>query len=252
MKYYSALLRSAVLGAVAIGAVASAPVAAEQMVSKTPRAIVELFTSQGCSSCVAADAYFSELAKRDDVVALSLHVDYWDYLGWRDTLGDPAHTERQRDYAAAHGSRRIYTPQIVVNGRDDFVGSDRRSVDAAIAHSSLAVPVTMRRGDGTVEIEVGARPEPHSKPATIRLALLTSEAEVAIGRGENAGSTIDYYNVVRAMRPVGMWDGEAVKITLPAHEIMPNGIDGCAIIVQEDEPDGPGAIIGAAWLGDWH
>ncbi len=99
-----------------------------------------------------------------DVVALSLHVDYWDYLGWRDTLGDPAHTERQRDYAAVHGSRRIYTPQIVVNGSEDFVGSDRRSVNAAIANSSLAVPVTMRHGDGTVEIEVGARPQPHPDP----------------------------------------------------------------------------------------
>ncbi len=246
MKHVSALL--GVLGACAI---ASSVAAETPVVSSQPRAIVELFTSQGCSSCVAADDYFADLAKRSDVVALSLHVDYWDYLGWRDTLGDPAHTERQRDYAAVHGSRRIYTPQIVVNGTDDFVGSDRRSVNAAIAHAKLPVPVTMRRGDGTVEIEVGARPAAHHLPATIRLVLLTSEAKVAIARGENAGSTIDYYNVVRAMRPVGMWDGEAVKITLPAHEIMPKGVDGCAIIVQEDDPKGPGAIIGAAWLGGW-
>ncbi len=247
MRHLSTLL--AVLGACAV---ATAAAAQTSDASKQPKAIVELFTSQGCSSCVAADAYFADLVKRDDVVALSLHVDYWDYLGWHDTLGDPAHTERQRDYAAVHGSRRIYTPQIVVNGTEDFVGSDRSAVDAAIARSTLAVPVTMRRGDGTVEIEVAARPEPHNVSATIRLVLMTSEAEVAIARGENAGATIDYYNVVRAMRPVGMWDGEAVKITLPAHEIMPGGIDGCAIIVQEDQPNGPGAIIGAAWLGDWH
>ncbi len=244
---------SALFGALAACAFASAGTAAEvASASKTPQAVVELFTSQGCSSCVAADAYFSELAKRGDVVALSLHVDYWDYLGWHDTLGDPAHTARQREYAAVHGSRRVYTPQIVVDGSEDFVGSDRRSVDAAIARSSLPVPVTMQHGaDDTIDIEVGALPNSPATPATIRLVLLTSEAKVAINRGENAGSTIDYYNVVRTMRPIGMWDGEAVKITLPAHEIMPNGVNGCAIIVQEDHPKGPGAIIGAAWLGGW-
>ncbi len=246
MRYRPALL--GVLGACAI---ATSVAAETPAVSSQPRAIVELFTSQGCSSCVAADAYFADLAERRDVVALSLHVDYWDYLGWRDTLGDPAHTQRQRDYAAAHGSRRVYTPQIVVNGTEDFVGSDRRSVDAAISHSSLTVPVTIRQGDDTVEIEVAARPDQHAAPATIRLALITSEAKVAIARGENAGATIEYYNVVRAMRPVGMWDGDAVKITLPQHEIMPAGIDSCAIIVQEDTPRGPGAIIGAALLGNW-
>src|SRR6185503_15802437 len=135
----------------------------------TPKAIVELFTSQGCSSCVPADAYFADLAKRKDVVALSLHVDYWDYLGWRDTLSDPANTERQRHYAAARGSSRVYTPQMVINGSADFVGSDRGDVDAAIERSSLPVPVSMRKGDGTVEIEVGGLETPHLLPSTIRL-----------------------------------------------------------------------------------
>lgn len=216
-----------------------------------PKAIVELFTSQGCSSCVAADAFFAELAKRPDVVALSLHVDYWDYLGWRDTLSDPENTARQRSYAAVHGTRRVYTPQMVVNGSADFVGSDREAVEAAITRSTLPVPVRMKRGDGTVEIEVEGSTAPHKWPATIRLVLLTSEAEVAIGRGENAGSTIEYYNSVRAMRPIGMWDGQSVKITLPDDELMGNGIDACAIIVQEDQPNGPGTILGAAWLGGW-
>jgi hypothetical protein len=231
---------------------ATATVASDQKWRPAPKAIVELFTSQGCSSCVAADAYFADLAKRDDIVALSLHVDYWDYLGWQDTLGDPAHSERQRSYASAqHGSPRVYTPQIVVNGRTDFLGSDRAAIDAAIAHSALPVPVTMRHGDGTVEIEVAGRPIRTMWPATIRLALLTTEATVPISRGENAGATIEYYNVVRAMRPIGMWDGDAVKITLPEHELMVDGVDACAIIVQEDMPKGVGAIIGAAWLGNW-
>lgn len=218
----------------------------------SPKAVVELFTSQGCSSCKAADDYFGELATRGDVVALSLHVDYWDYLGWRDTLASPENTLRQKQYAEVHGSRRIFTPQITVNGSTDLVGSDRASVDAAIAAASLSVPVTMRRGPGTVEIEVGDKTVPARRPTTIRLVLFASEAEVAIARGENAGSTISYYNVVRAMRPIGMWDGQPVKVTLPEAELMGHGgIDGCAVIVQEDLPNGPGAIIGAANLGKW-
>ena len=109
----------------------------------------------------------------------------------------------------------------------------------------------MRRGRGTVEIDVAARPLPRPWPTTIRLILFDSEAEVAIARGENAGSTIDYYNVVRAVRPIGMWDGERVTITLPERELMANGVDGCAVIVQEDRPNGPGQILGAANLGKW-
>ena len=226
--------------------------AAETGSAAAPKAIVELFTSQGCSSCVAADAFFAELAKRADVVALSLHVDYWDYLGWRDTL------ERPGEYRAAAELRRgarqppVYTPQIVVNGSDDFVGSDRGAIDAAIARSALPVPVTMRHGDGTVEIEVGGAAD--AAPCGRRRSASCSsprKPRCAIARGENAGSTIDYYNVVRAMRPIGMWDGEAVKITLPEDELMGDGVDACAIIVQEDLPNGPGAIIGAAWLGNW-
>ena len=225
--------------------------AGDVVVRSEPKAVVELFTSQGCSSCVSADAYFAELAERDDLVAISLHVDYWDYLGWRDTLGDPANTARQRDYAAVRGTRRIYTPQITVNGRSDHVGSDRATVEAAIARSALPVPIMIRQGNGTLEIEVAARPLPRPWPATIRLVLLTSEAVVKIERGENAGATIDYYNVVREMRPIGMWDGDSVKITLPEDEIMADGVDACAILVQEDLPNGPGAILGAAWLRHW-
>ncbi len=216
-----------------------------------PKAVVELFTSQGCSSCVPADAYLAELARRDDVLALSLHVDYWDYLGWRDTLGKPENTERQRGYAEVRGSRKIFTPQITVNGSVDLVGSDRKAVEAAIAESSLPLPVSMWRSDGTVKIEVAEHRLPHPFPATIRLVLMTTRAEVEIARGENAGATIAYHNVVRAMRPVGMWDGGAVKITLPEHELMGDGVDGCAVIVQEDLPNGPGAILGAAVLGKW-
>lgn len=235
----AALLASAFVGG-------QAPEAANK-----PKAVVELFTSQGCSSCVPADAYLAELAERGDVLALSFHVDYWDYLGWRDTLGDAANSERQRQYAEARGSRRIYTPQMVVNGGKDLVGSDRAGVEAAIAQSSLKVPVTMRRGEGTVEIEVAGHAVAFTGAATIRLVLITSEADVTITRGENAGSSIEYYNVVREMRPIGMWHGETVRISLPQDEIMADGVDACAILVQEDLASGPGAIVGAAWLESW-
>ena len=233
------------LGLVALLIVPPLPAAAG------PQAVVELFTSQGCSSCKAADLYLEELVKRPDIVALSYHVDYWDYLGWRDTFAQPENTARQRDYAEVLGTRRIYTPQVVVNGMVDAVGSDRPTIESAIAQSALRVPVTLRRQSGTLEIEVGARPLPGSRPTTIRLILFATEAEVEIARGENAGSTISYYNVVRAVRPIGMWDGATVRITLPENELMGDGIDGCAVIVQEDLGAGPGAILGAAQLGRW-
>lgn len=248
MRTLAAITATLALAPLALGMPAHAE---EAHAIVAPKAVVELFTSQGCSSCVAADAFLAELAERGDVVALSLHVDYWDYLGWSDTLGDATNTERQRSYAAVQNTRRIYTPQMVVNGNAGFVGSDRPSVEKALAASALRVPVTMTQGDGTVEISVAATDGTQALPATIRLALITSEAEVTIGRGENAGATVEYYNVVRAMRPIGMWSGDEVRITLPKGELMGHGVDGCAILVQEDLPNGPGAIIGAAWLGNW-
>jgi hypothetical protein len=215
-----------------------------------PRAVLELFTSQGCSSCVEADRLMAELASRDDVIALALHVDYWDYLGWKDTFGQPEHSARQREYAEVHGSRRIYTPQMIVNGAVEVVGHDRAALDAAIEQTKLPVPVTLHRKDGTLVIKVGSQPLPGRRPTTIRLILFSSAVDVAITRGENAGSTVRYHNVVRAIRPIGMWDGTMVKVTLPEEEMMADGVDGCAVIVQEDLPDGPGMILGAAQLRD--
>lgn len=213
-----------------------------------PRAVLELFTSQGCSSCVEADRLMAELADREDVIALALHVDYWDYLGWKDTFGQPEHAARQREYAEVHGSHRIYTPQMIINGSAEVVGHDRQALDAAIKGSELSVPVSLQRKDGTLVIKVGPQPLPGRRPATIRLILFSSEVEVAITRGENAGSQVSYQNVVRAIRPIGMWDGTLVKVTLPEQEIMVDGVDGCAVIVQEDLPNGPGVILGAAQL----
>lgn len=213
-----------------------------------PKAVVELFTSQGCASCPPADAFLTEMAGREDVIALSLHVDYWNYLGWADTFSDPAHTERQRSYAEAHGTKRVYTPQIVVNGTTDLVGSNRRAVEAAIQKSSLDIPVSLRSEAGALEIEVAALLRPGQWRTTIRVVLFSSKAVVEITRGENAGSTMTYRNVVKEIRPVGMWDGAPVRITLPENELMQDGVDGVVVIVQEDLDKGPGAILGAAQL----
>lgn len=215
-----------------------------------PKAVVEIFTSQGCSSCRSADVFFAQLAERNDLLALSFHVDYWDYLGWKDTFGLPENTARQAEYAKVLGSRRIYTPQIVVNGMVQLVGSDKAAVESAIASARFPIAVEMRKGGGAVHIEVGARSLPSTMRTMIRLVLFSSLEKVSILRGENAGVTLQYRNIVRGMRPIGMWDGGAVRITLPENELIGDEIDGCAVIVQEELPNGPGAILGAAKL-EW-
>ena len=213
-----------------------------------PKAVIELFTSQGCSSCPPADAFLGDLKTRDDVIVLSLPVDYWDYLGWKDTFGKPEHSERQYAYSRARGDRRVYTPQIIVNGGDHYVGSDRTAVKNAFSKTSLPVDVSIKSEDGAIEITIGGA-DLRTGHTTVRFITYTSRAEVAIGRGENHGRTITYNNVVRSMRPIGMWKGEAMTVLLPRDEILGDGIDGCAVIVQEDAKGGPGRILGAAsWM----
>lgn len=213
-----------------------------------PRAVLEVFSSQACSSCRSAGDYTGELAARDDVVLLSFHVDYWDYLGWRDSFAQPEFAERQRHYAKVQGRRGVYTPQLVLNGTVELIPRGRPAVEAVIARASLPVPVSISRKNGTAVIEVGARPRPGGQPTTLRLVLFTSRAEVEVTSGENAGSKPVYHNVVRGIRPIGMWDGAAVKVTLPLAELMTGDVDGFAVLLQEDLPEGPGTILGAAQL----
>jgi len=216
-----------------------------------PKAVVELFTSQGCSSCPPADAHLAELAKRDDVVALSLHVDYWDYLGWKDTFGRAQHTERQYAYAKVRGDGKVYTPQMVVNGHEGLVGSDREAVEEVLARSDLPLDVSISRNGGALDIVVQpgeAAPAYHLPEVTVRLIVFEPAASVTIERGENAGRTATYRNVVRSIRPIGMWKGERLEISLPADEMLLHEDYGCAVLVQEDRRDGPGRILGAARL----
>ncbi len=213
-----------------------------------PKAVVELFTSQGCSSCPPADIYLGELAKRADVIALSVHVDYWDYIGWKDTFAKPEFTLRQRAYAHARGDGRVYTPQMVVNGADHHVGSSKSSVERGLRSASLPLNINVSEADGTIRIDIVGDPGLTKRHTTVRLVTYTSDAAVEIQRGENRGENITYHNIVRSMRPIGMWEGQAMTITLPSREIMGKNIDGCVVLVQEDADNGPGRILGAAVL----
>lgn len=181
--------------------------------------LLELFTSQSCSSCPPADAYLGELAQRNDVLPLSFHVDYWNGLGWRDRLSSPQFTERQRVYAAALGST-VYTPQLVIDGRRDAVGSDRAAVERAInlsKQNSQTVALDIERQGASVALRFA---EPQSVPQSARLLLLTFDPIVtqAIGGGENSGRTVAYHNVVRSMRLLDQHPAAAMSASLQANE----------------------------------
>lgn len=215
-----------------------------------PRVVIELFTSQGCSSCPAADKLLGEIAKDPTVVPISLSVDYWDYLGWKDTLALPGHAKRQRAYAGARGDRAVYTPQVVINGAAHVLGSDKFAIERAVkqarANGQQALPVTVTVADGKVNVDVAAAKLP-VQPAEIWLCPLTKQAPVRIGRGENRGQTITYTNVVRGWVKLGEWKGEALKVSKPLSEIVPGReFDAVAVLVQGGKPDAPGDIYGAA------
>lgn len=216
--------------------------------SAAPRAVVELFTSQGCSSCPAADALLTKLASRDDILAISMSVDLWDYLGWKDTLAQSKFTERQKAYARVLGDGMVYTPQMVINGRAHVNGSDAFKIDRAIdktagAFSSTRVPVRVATKDGRLKIEVGTAPEGGAKEATVWLAVISKSIEVPIARGENRGKVITYSNVVRDLMPVGTWHGKPMTVDLDLHTFMHQQAERCAVLVQHGRG---GPIIGAA------
>lgn len=216
--------------------------------------VVELFTSQGCSSCPTADALLQTFGDRGNIVALTFPVDYWDYLGWKDTLANPKFSARQRAYAKARGDGRVYTPQVVVNGLKHALGSSEQDIDKAIAvttplvdRSRIGVHVRSESEHLVIDLE-GARDTTKVSEATIWLALIRRQVEVKIKRGENHGKIGVYHNVVREWNPVGMWNGKAATITLAHHAVKQSGADGCAIIVQHGDA---GPIVGAALLSQW-
>ncbi len=219
-----------------------------------PTGVVELFTSQGCSSCPPADAVLRDLAAEPDVLALGYHVDYWDYLGWKDTLASPENTARQRAYARALGSRAVYTPQAVVNGRDHLNGGKGSAIRSMLSRfarggQGLTVPVAIRSVGDRLAIAVGDGTKPAGHDTHLTLVYFSTSTPVRIERGENAGRTVTYANAVRSMQTLGMWDGKAMELQLPGQKVADHKADGCAVLVQAVTADGhPGPILGAANL----
>jgi hypothetical protein len=203
--------------------------------------VVELYTSQGCNTCPPADALAGELADLPGILPLSFHVDYWDYIGWKDRFALPGNTERQRGYARALGSRFIYTPQMVIDGHLDVPGHRQRQVYAALDKASRDLPsvkVAFDHGGKAVRVGEGEAPP---EGAVVWLAVFDSKHTTRIESGENAGRELNYYNVVRAFRALGAWDGRAAEFAIELDGTSAN--DACAVFVQTN---GNGPILGAA------
>ncbi len=227
--------------AVALALLALGSAAAAAAAERSP-VVVELFTSQGCSSCPPADALLAELARRPDVLPLSFHVDYWDYLGWKDPFASKANTERQRAYVRALHARYAYTPQMVIDGAAQEVGSKRAQVEALIRGAAAAAAAGPDIAVEGGRVRVGAAPG--APPAAVWIAFFRKASANEVPRGENAGKRLATTNAVRELRLLGSWDGRAAEFAFDAAP-PPAGCDGAAILVQRP---GPGAILAARVL----
>lgn len=215
---------------------------------QNPIGVVELFTSQGCSSCPPADKALSKLIEEGKVLALSYHVDYWNYLGWVDTLATKEATDRQYAYAKTLKRRGVYTPQVIVNGRDHLVGSNYNGIKAKVStfettERGLAVPLSMSSDGEEITISIGAG----QGKASIVAVYFDNENTIDIKRGENRGRKITYHHSVRDIETIGMWYGDAQEIKLPMAVMEKVKEGGAAILLQSMANGGtPGAILGAA------
>jgi hypothetical protein len=217
-----------------------------------PRAVVELFTSQGCSSCPPADKIIGELAKDPSVIALSMPIDYWDYLGWKDTLADARFSARQKAYSHVRGDRDVYTPQAIVNGSIHVIGSDRAGIEDAIddttkTGSAMSVPVTMSIIGKQINVSVAASRIPTAAHGEVWICSVSKAVPISIGRGENSGREITYHNVVRNLLKVGDWNGSSGNWTVPLENISRDGVDAAVVYVQDGSRDTPGPMLGAAY-----
>ena len=214
-----------------------------------PRAVVELFTSQGCSSCPPADKVLGELAQDKSVIALSLPIDYWDYLGWKDTLADSRFSARQKAYSHMRGNRGVYTPQVIVNGTTDVLGSDRIAIENAAKGTQkndgvMSVPITMTTSGSQINVSVA---EAGGRSGEIWICAVSKQVPITISRGENRGQHITYHNVVRNVLKVGDWNGKAGSWTVPLENITREGVDAVAVYIQDGNRDKPGPMLGAAF-----
>ncbi len=211
----------------------------------TSPTVVELFTSEGCSSCPPAEALLRDLADQPGILALEFHVDYWDYIGWPDPYADPKFTQRQRDYATLFGSRTIYTPQMVFQGVYETPGSRTSSVMQKIKEASALpqIPVALAMTtDNQIELRIDAA----SQGVDAELLLVTYDdyRETKVTRGENAGKFLTHRHVVRSMESLGSWNGDAIQIVRERPATISDRA-GCAVLVQSRYD---GRILGAASL----
>jgi hypothetical protein len=192
-------------------------------------AVVELFTSEGCSSCPPAEAYVGELARQKDVLALAFHVDYWDDLGWKDPFSLKMSTDRQYAYSRVFGRSSVYTPQVVIDGKDEFVGTDRRHIGAALAVARTGVPLRVSVDPENLVVELSA----HEKagPGEVLLVAYVRRVTSSIGRGENAGRTLEEFNIVREVRDLGRWTGDPVSFRTRLTS-LPRDATDVAVLVQ--------------------
>lgn len=201
--------------------------------------VVELFTSQGCSSCPPADQLLGELAKRPGLITLAYHIDYWDRLGWKDPFSLKAATARQNNYARALNLKTIYTPQMVIHGVTDVVGFDRPAVLGALDSKRDGMPIHLSRTEGKLMIQL-----PAGAAAEITVVAYGGETETKVARGENAGRILKEYSIVRGVYPLGRWDGSAKTLGFDLAPV-PNSATMAAVLVQGT---GQGPMLGAATI----
>lgn len=215
-----------------------------------PTGVVELFTSQGCASCPPADAALKHLIDDGSIVALSYHVDYWNYLGWADTLASKENTARQYAYAKMFGRNGVYTPQAVLNGRDQVNGANLSGIRGRLGALSgtdkgMKVPISAERKDDEIDITIG---EGDGK-ANVVIVYFNRQKVVDVEKGENSGKKMSYWHAVRDIQTIGMWDGKSARFVLPASVLDQEKDSGCAILLQQmKDAETPGAIVGAATL----
>jgi len=219
--------------------------------SSPPRPVLlELFTSQGCSDCPAADHMVTELANRDDVIALSLQITYWDILGWKDTFATEANTRRQKSYAQIMNRSGIYTPQMIIDGRLDVIGNQRDRVMRAVATRTGAlsretsIPIVLRKISNRIEIAIPKSARGSKSAGTIWVMRTLARGSVNVGDGENRHQQLTYTNLVRDLQRAGEWNGQSMKIDLPLN-VSKVKYDGIVVVLQAEDF---GPVLGAAAL----
>ncbi|HET6388777.1 DUF1223 domain-containing protein [Hyphomicrobium sp.] len=253
MRYREFLL------AVFVAAIGALPAWAQEVridpsADKPIKGVIELFTSQGCASCPPADALLKTFADDPSIIALSLPVDYWNYLGWKDTFGSPRNSERQRNYARNRGDGAIFTPQAIVNGVTPVNGGSKAAIEAAIEDTRKGggpaqVPISFWQERNTLNFALAGDPPGRTpREATVWLGVVQMTGSVPIKEGENAGKTLTYTNIVRELTPIGIWKGMPLRVQLPRAAMMQADVQKIVVLLQEGRS---GPIIGATMAGLW-